>query len=158
VFHIVLFCPEIPQNTGNVGRTAAVTNARLHLIEPLGFTLSEKHLKRSGMDYWSELDLCVHSDWSSFLKSPKAPQRLWLFTTKSEQPYWSVKFEDEDGLLFGNEGHGAPEWLHEEIGLGNRITIPHANTSMRSLNLATSVGIGVFEAMRQFNGLDGVSA
>lgn len=149
MLHIVLFCPEIPQNTGNIGRTAAITKARLHLIEPLGFALSEKHLKRSGMDYWSDLDLCVHSDWESFRKSPNAPKRLWLFTTKSDQSYWSASFEDGDGLVFGNEGHGAPDWLHQEVGEENRITIPHANPSMRSLNLATSVGIAVFEAMRQ---------
>lgn len=149
MLHIVLYCPEIPQNTGNIGRTAAITNARLHLIEPLGFALSEKHLKRSGMDYWSDLDLCVHSGWESFRNSPNTPKRLWLFTTKSDQSYWSASFEDGDGLVFGNEGHGAPDWLHQEVGEENRITIPHANPSMRSLNLATSVGIAVFEAIRQ---------
>jgi tRNA (cytidine/uridine-2'-O-)-methyltransferase len=149
VLHLILYCPEIPQNTGNIGRTAAITNTRLHLIEPLGFELSEKHLKRSGMDYWKELDLCVHKNWFDFLKSPKAPKRLWLFTTKSERSFWDVSFQDEDGLVFGNEGHGAPDWLHEEIGEENRITIPHLNNALRSLNLATSVGIASFEALRQ---------
>jgi tRNA (cytidine/uridine-2'-O-)-methyltransferase len=149
VLHLILYCPEIPQNTGNIGRTAAITSARLHLIEPLGFELSEKHLKRSGMDYWEDLDLCVHKDWKHFLNSPKAPKRLWLFTTKAERIYWNASFQDEDGLVFGNEGHGAPDWLHDEIGEENRITIPHSNNSLRSLNLATSVGIASYEALRQ---------
>lgn len=149
MLHLILYCPEIPQNTGNIGRTAAITSARLHLIEPLGFELSEKHLKRSGMDYWEDLDLCVHKDWKHFLNSPKAPKRLWLFTTKAERIYWNASFQDEDGLVFGNEGHGAPDWLHDEIGEENRITIPHSNNSLRSLNLATSVGIASYEALRQ---------
>jgi tRNA (cytidine/uridine-2'-O-)-methyltransferase len=149
VLHLILYCPEIPQNTGNIGRTAAITSARLHLIEPLGFELSEKHLKRSGMDYWEDLDLCVHKDWKHFLNSPKAPKRLWLFTTKAERIYWNASFQNEDGLVFGNEGHGAPDWLHDEIGEENRITIPHSNNSLRSLNLATSVGIASYEALRQ---------
>jgi len=149
VLHLILYCPEIPQNTGNIGRTAAITSARLHLIEPLGYELSEKHLKRSGMDYWEDLDLCVHKDWKHFLNSPKAPKRLWLFTTKAERIYWNASFQDEDGLVFGNEGHGAPDWLHDEIGEENRITIPHSNNSLRSLNLATSVGIASYEALRQ---------
>ena len=149
MLHLILYCPEIPQNTGNIGRTAAITNARLHLIEPLGFEISEKHLKRSGMDYWDDLDLCVHKNWTDFLNSPKAPKRLWLFTTKSDHSYWDASFQDEDGLVFGNEGHGAPTWLHEEIGADNRITIPHSNTALRSLNLATSVAIACYEALRQ---------
>ena len=149
MLHLILYCPEIPQNTGNIGRTAAITSARHHLIEPLGFELSEKHLKRSGMDYWEDLDLCVHKDWKHFLNSPKAPKRLWLFTTKAERIYWNASFQNEDGLVFGNEGHGAPDWLHDEIGEENRITIPHSNNSLRSLNLATSVGIASYEALRQ---------
>ncbi|MDA0347172.1 MAG: tRNA (cytidine(34)-2'-O)-methyltransferase [Verrucomicrobia bacterium] len=149
MLHLILYCPEIPQNTGNVGRTAAITKARLHLIEPLGFELSEKHLKRSGMDYWDKLDLCVHKNWTDFLNCPKAPKRLWLFTTKSDRSYWDADFQDEDGLVFGNEGHGAPAWLHEKIGAENRITIPHSNNILRSLNLATSVGIACYEALRQ---------
>lgn len=101
------------------------------------------------MDYWEDLDLCVHKDWKHFLNSPKAPKRLWLFTTKAERIYWNASFQDEDGLVFGNEGHGAPDWLHDEIGEENRITIPHSNNSLRSLNLATSVGIASYEALRQ---------
>lgn len=148
MLHIVLYCPEIPQNTGNIGRTAAITKSRLHLIEPLGFSISEKHLKRSGMDYWENLDLCIHQDWQAFRKSPQAPERLWLFTTKSRQSFWDASYEDGDGLLFGNEGSGAPDWLHEELGEDFRVNIPHANSELRSLNLATAAGIATFEALR----------
>lgn len=148
MLHIVLYCPEIPQNTGNIGRTAAITRSRLHLIKPLGFTISEKHLKRSGMDYWDDLDLHIHEDWQAFRKSAFAPKRLWLFTTKADHSFWDVSYENDDGLLFGNEGHGAPEWLHQEVGEAFRVTIPHANPDLRSLNLATSVGIATFEALR----------
>lgn len=148
MLHIVLFNPEIPQNTGNIGRLCAASNLRLHLIRPLGFTLSDKYLKRSGMDYWDSLDKHIHIDWSQFRLSKFAPKRLWLFTTKAKEKFWNVEFKDGDGLVFGSEGGGVPQWLHEELDQ-NRITIPHANSKMRSLNLATSVGIGAFEAIRQ---------
>jgi tRNA (cytidine/uridine-2'-O-)-methyltransferase len=148
MLHIVLYCPEIPQNTGNIGRTAAITNSRLHLIEPLGFAITEKHLKRSGMDYWKELDLRIHPNWEAFTLSTDAPKRLWLFTTKASQVFWDVNYEDEDGLVFGNEGNGAPNWLHDEIGDKHRVTIPHANSGLRSLNLSTAAGVATFEALR----------
>lgn len=148
MLHIVLYCPEIPQNTGNIGRTAAITCSRLHLIKPMGFSISEKHLKRSGMDYWNDLDLHIHDDWKQFKASPYGPKRLWLFTTKAQQEFWDAGYESNDGLLFGNEGHGAPDWLHQEIGDDFRVTIPHSNSELRSLNLATSVGIATYEALR----------
>ncbi|MCZ6673801.1 MAG: tRNA (cytidine(34)-2'-O)-methyltransferase [Verrucomicrobia bacterium] len=149
MIHLVLYCPEIPQNTGNIGRTAAITRSRLHLIEPFGFSISEKHLKRSGMDYWDDLDLCVHKNWQAFKESPDRPERLWLFTTQSEQAYWDVEFKEGDGLVFGNEGHGAPAWLHKEIGDEFRVNIPQPNDKLRSLNLATATGIATYEALRQ---------
>ena len=148
MLHIVLFNPEIPQNTGNIGRLCAITRTRLHLIHPLGFKITDKQLKRSGMDYWNSLDVHHHENWVAFNASNSKPQRLWLFTTKSTQSYWDVQYEDGDGLVFGNEGHGAPDWLHAELE-GKRLTIPHKNTEMRSLNLATSVGIATYEALRQ---------
>lgn len=150
LLHVVLFQPEIPQNTGNIGRTCAITNSRLHLIHPLGFVIKDKHLKRSGMDYWKSLDVHHHENWEAFKASEMGPKRLFLFTTKSSQPYWDVNYEDGDGLLFGNEGHGAPDWLHREMGEDRRLNIPHHNKSLRSLNLATSAGVAVFEVMRQF--------
>lgn len=149
MLHVVLFQPEIPQNTGNIGRLCALTRSRLHLIHPLGFRITDRHLKRSGMDYWKSLDVLHHQKWEDFLQSPKAPKRLWLFTTKTTQSYWEVKFADEDGLLFGNEGGGAPAWLHEWAGDSRRITIPQSDPALRSLNPSTAAGIGVYEAIRQ---------
>lgn len=154
VLHIVLFNPEIPQNTGNVGRMCALTRSRLHLIHPLGFEITDRHLRRAGMDYWRSLDVHEHADWAAFRASPFGPKRLWLFTTKTEQSFWDVRYADGDGLLFGNEGHGAPEWLHNEIGAEHRVTIPHVNPDLRSLNLSTAAGIACYEALRQI-GLPG---
>lgn len=149
MLHVVLFQPEIPQNTGNIGRMCALTKSRLHLIHPLGFEITDRHLKRAGMDYWYSLDVHHHVSWQDFMNSAHRPARLWLFTTHSQRSYWDASFQDEDGLVFGNEGHGAPEWLHEEVGHEARITIPQANTALRSLNLSTAAGIGCYEALRQ---------
>ncbi len=151
MLHIVLFQPEIAPNTGSIGRMCALTSSRLHLIHPLGFEINDKNLRRAGMDYWRSLDVREHVDWQAFRASPDSPQRLWLFTTKTTQSFWRVSYEDGDGLLFGNEGSGAPEWLHEEIGIDRRVTIPHANAELRSLNLSTSVGVACYEALRQTN-------
>jgi tRNA (cytidine/uridine-2'-O-)-methyltransferase len=149
VIHVVLFQPEIPQNTGNIGRMCALTKSRLHLIHPLGFKITDRHLKRAGMDYWYSLDVHHHDNWESFLTNPAAPRRLWLLTTKTTRSYWNVNYSDGDGLIFGNEGSGAPAWLHDAIGEAARITIPHANPSLRSLNLSTAAGIACYEALRQ---------
>lgn len=148
VLHIVLFAPQIPQNTGNVGRMCALTRSRLHLIHPLGFVINDRNLRRAGMDYWKSLDVHEHADWQAFRASSVAPKRLWLFTTKSEQSFWKASFADGDGLVFGNEGEGAPDWLHEELA-ASRVTIPHANDELRSLNLSTAAGIACYEALRQ---------
>ena len=148
MLHIVLFNPEIPQNTGNIGRLCAITRTRLHLIHPLGFTITDKQLKRSGMDYWSSLDVHHHENWKMFKMSEYSPQRMWLFTTKSDRAYWDIQYNDGDGLVFGNEGHGAPDWLHAELAK-QRLTIPHPNSELRSLNLATAAGIATYEAIRQ---------
>jgi tRNA (cytidine/uridine-2'-O-)-methyltransferase len=149
MLHIVLFQPDIPQNTGNIGRLCAFSGSRLHLIHPLGFDTSDKQLRRAGMDYWRSLDVHEHADWKAFRASPLGPKRLWLLTTKAEKPHWGVQFQDEDGLVFGKETSGAPEWLHQEVGSENRIIIPQFAESLRSLNLATSVGIATYEALRQ---------
>ncbi|MDR1280396.1 MAG: tRNA (cytidine(34)-2'-O)-methyltransferase [Opitutaceae bacterium] len=149
MIHIVLFQPEIPQNTGNVGRMCALTRSRLHLVHPLGFMITDRHLRRAGMDYWHSLDVHHHADWAAFRASPHAPRRLSLFTTKAERSFWGATFAEGDGLVFGNEGHGAPDWLHDEIGEAQRLTIPHANPELRSLNLSTAAGIACYEALRQ---------
>ena len=127
----------------------ALTRCRLHLVHPLGFKITDRHLRRAGMDYWHSLDLHHHTDWTAFRNSPVRPQRLWLFTTKAARSFWDARFADGDGLVFGNEGSGAPPWLHDEIGAEFRTTIPHANPALRSLNLSTAAGIACFEALRQ---------
>lgn len=150
ILHIILFNPKIPQNTGNIGRLCAVIGARLHLIHPLGFTITDARLRRSGMDYWFNLDVVHHADWQSFKKSSEIPpiDRIWLFTTKSQRPYWNAEFNRGDGILFGAEDSGVPEYVHADLS-ERRIKIPHFEPGMRSLNLSTSAGIGAYEAMRQ---------
>lgn len=152
MLHIVLFNPEIPQNTGNIGRLCAITDCRLHLIHPLGFTITDKHLRRSGMDYWHSLDLFHHENWAAFSESEARPTgRLWLLTTKADRTFWEADFSQGDGLVFGNEGQGAPDWLHEALE-ATRVTIPQKNPDLRSLNLSTAVGIATYEALRQIEG------
>jgi tRNA (cytidine/uridine-2'-O-)-methyltransferase len=148
MLHVVLFQPEIAPNTGNIGRMCALTRSRLHLIHPLGYVINDRNLRRAGMDYWKALDVHEHADWAAFRASAHAPRRLWLFTTKAEQTFWDVSYADEDGLVFGNESSGAPEWLHAELS-ATRVTIPHANEALRSLNLSTAAGVGCYEAIRQ---------
>lgn len=149
MIHVVLFQPEIAPNTGNIGRMCALTASRLHLIRPLGFVINDRNLRRAGMDYWKELDVHEHEDWAAFRSSPLAPRRLWLFTTHAEQTFWDVAYCDGDGLVFGNEGSGAPPWLHQEFGPSQSVTIPHANPHLRSLNLSTAAGVACYEAVRQ---------
>lgn len=149
MLHIVLFRPQIAPNTGNVGRLCAVTRSRLHLIHPLGFRITDRHLRRAGMDYWYSLDLHQHDSWEAFRASSAAPRRLWLFTARARRSYWDVRYADGDGLVMGNEGEGAPDWLHEEVGGEGRLKIPHADGTLRSLNLSTATGIAVYEALRQ---------
>lgn len=148
MIHVVLFQPEIPQNTGNVGRMCALTRCRLHLIHPLGFQITDRNLRRAGMDYWFSLDVHEHADWAAFRASAHGPTRLWLFTTRATLGFWDAGFADGDGLVFGNEGSGAPDWLHAELG-DRRVTIPHANPELRSLNLSTAAGVATYEALRQ---------
>ena len=148
-FHVILFQPEIPQNTGNIGRLCAYTACRLHLIRPLGFTITDRHLRRSGMDYWRHLDLRIHEDWESFRGDAESPRRLWLYSTKGTRKFWDARFAVGDGLLFGSESAGVPEWLHKDIGDANRLTIPRFGEQLRSLNLSTSAGVAVYEALRQ---------
>jgi tRNA (cytidine/uridine-2'-O-)-methyltransferase len=148
MLHVVLFQPEIAPNTGNIGRMCALTRSRLHLIHPLGFVINDRNLRRAGMDYWKSLEVYEHEDWGAFRASPHGPKRLWLLTTKTERTFWDVKYADGDGLVFGNEGSGAPDWLHQELSEG-RVTIPHANAALRSLNLSTAAGVAAYEALRQ---------
>ena len=148
MIHVILFRPEIPQNTGNVGRLCACTSTRLHLIRPLGFSLSDRYLKRSGMDYWQYLDVREHINFEAFLSDPDHPKRIWLLTTHAQRRYTEVSFRDGDGILFGNEGSGCPDCVHKRFE-NFRITIPMIHPKVRSLNLATAVGIVRYEILRQ---------
>ena len=152
-FNIVLLCPQIPNNTGNIGRTAMAAGCRLHLIHPLAFDLSLKAVRRSGMDYWNEVDLKEHEDWQCFLETEK-PKRLWLFTTKSSRTFWNADFRQGDYLLFGSEQHGVPQEVHDWVGKTQgdhaRVCMP-MEPKARSLNLATAVCCGVYEGLRQLS-------
>ncbi len=148
--HIILHNPKMPQNTGNIGRMCAIVGARLHLIHPLGFVITDSRLKRAGMDYWYNLDVVHHKDWEAFKLSDKAPplDRIWLFSTKSPRSFWDAQYKFGDGLMFGAEDCGVPEYVHNDIA-EKRVKIPHFREGLRSLNLSTSAGIAAYEAMRQ---------
>jgi tRNA (cytidine/uridine-2'-O-)-methyltransferase len=150
-FHIVLVNPEIPNNTGNIGRTAAATGCRLHVVHPIGFDMSEKARRRAGLDYWHLVDCREHASWSAFLETER-PARVWLYTTHAARPHWEAEMREGDYLLFGRETAGVPEdvhdWVTNEHGPGHRITLPMAEGA-RSLNLATAVCAGVYEGLRQ---------
>ena len=144
--NIVLLEPEIPQNTGNIGRTCCATGTRLHLIEPMGFRINEKALKRAGMDYWQNLDVITYDSYRDFCeKNPDA--KIWYATTKGPNRYSDVKFEDNDYIMFGKESAGIPEEiLHNNKETAIRIPM---NEEIRSLNLSNSVAIVLYEALRQ---------
>ena len=145
--HIVLVEPEIPPNTGAVARLCAATNTTLHLVEPLGFRLDDRELKRAGMDYWRHVTWRAWPDWTSLRSA--FPEALFHFlTVKSERPYTSARFEPGDFLVFGRETKGLPESLLRE-NEARCLTIPMSNPEVRSLNLATSAAIVLFEALRQ---------
>jgi tRNA (cytidine/uridine-2'-O-)-methyltransferase len=151
MFHVVLIEPEIPPNTGNIGRLCLATGARLHLVGPLGFSLDDKALRRAGLDYWQQVDV---RRWESFaeLQGAAGPgARFWFLTTKTQRPYWSERFADGDYLVFGRETKGLPEPLLA-ANAERLLTIPMAGDSTRSLNLATAVGIVLYEAVRQTSG------
>jgi len=145
VFNVVLVEPEIPPNTGNVGRLCLAAGSKLHLVKPLGFSLDDRQLQRAGLDYWKEVEVYV---WDSLaqLQSVHAGARYFFVTTKSQRAYYDVRFAPGDFLVFGRETRGLPESLLA-TNAERTITIPMQGT--RSLNLATAVGIVLFEAVRQ---------
>ena len=146
MLNIVLFEPEIPANTGNIGRTCVATNTRLHLIEPLGFRLDEKSLRRAGMDYWKDLDVTTYIDFEDFLrKNPNA--KIYMATTKAPNIYTDASYEPDCYIMFGKESAGIPEEIlvnYKE----NSIRIPMVG-DVRSLNLGNSVAVVLYEALRQ---------
>lgn len=147
MMNVVLLEPEMPSNTGNIGRTCVATNTRLHLIEPLGFKLNEKALKRAGLDYWDKLDVYVYSDYQDFLeKNPDALGKMYFATTKAHKVYSEVDYEPDCYLMFGKESAGIPE----EILVENEdhcVRIPMWG-EIRSLNLSNSVAVVLYEALR----------
>jgi len=148
--NIVLFEPEIPQNTGNIARTCAATGSKLHLIKPLGFSVSDKYLKRAGLDYWSLVDITYYENFEDFL-SKVGDAEVFISTTKESRYYTDVKFTNDCYIMFGKETKGLPDYVHEKF-KNTRIKIPMINNPhARSLNLANSVNIIMYEALRQLN-------
>ena len=148
---IVLVEPEIPPNTGAIARLCAATNTVLHLVEPLGFKLDDRALKRAGMDYWQHVGWHSWPNWAAF-RAAHPQARLYFLTTKTSRPYTGAHFEPNDFLVFGRETKGLPESLLKENAEAC-LTIPMANPHVRSLNLATSAAIVLFEALRQLEAL-----
>lgn len=143
-----LFQPQIAPNTGNIGRLCVATGTELHIVRPMGFVLSEKNVRRSGMDYWDRLRLTVHDDDEAFFRTiGETP--LWLFTSKATRSYWDVKYSPSDCLVFGSETHGLSEALLERFP-DRTVRIPQA-PGERCLNLSTAAGIALYEALRQLS-------
>ena len=154
MFHIVLVEPEIPPNTGNVIRLAANTGCTLHLVEPLGFSMDDKHMRRAGLDYHEYATLRRHADWDAFLAREKpAPDRLFALTTHGSRDAFGVDFQPGDWLVFGSETRGLSPQLRESFPPAQRIRLP-MREGQRSLNLSNAVAVTVFEAWRQ-NGFGG---
>ncbi len=148
MLQIVLYQPEIPPNTGNIGRLCVSNDLKLHLIKPFGFQIDDKHLRRSGLDYWEHLNYQIHESWQNFLLSVGPEINMWFFTTKSNKNFWSVSFKENDFLVFGPETRGLPNEILQ-IQPENNLVIPMTGSNKRSLNLSTSVGIATYEALRQ---------
>ena len=149
MFNVVLIEPEIPPNTGNIARLCLATQSRLHLVEPLGFSINDRQLRRAGMDYWHQVDVRHWKNLTEFENATRPPTRRFLLTTKAKRRYWEAKFRQGDYLVFGRETKGLPESLLFSDP-ENCLTIPMAPQA-RSLNLATSVAIVLFEGVRQLH-------
>lgn len=146
--NVVLVEPQIPQNTGNISRTCAVTGAKLHLIKPMGFVVSDKNLKRAGLDYWDKLDITYYDSLSDFFEKTKGG-KYYYFTTKGRKVYSEAEYEDDCYILFGREDKGLPEeLLHENEDFCLRLPM---RPELRSLNLSNSVAIAVYEILRQWD-------
>ncbi|HVD95832.1 MAG TPA: tRNA (cytidine(34)-2'-O)-methyltransferase [Candidatus Limnocylindria bacterium] len=148
MFNVVLVEPEIPPNTGNIGRLCLATRSTLHLVKPFGFSLDNRELRRAGLDYWAEVRLQLWDSFNALQRAQPTTTRYFFLTTKSKRPYYKVRFQKDDFLVFGRETKGLPNDLLA-ANIDNCITIPLYGT--RSLNLATAVAIVLFEAVRQQN-------
>ena len=149
--NVVLYEPEIPPNTGSVARLCAATRTTLHLVEPLGFEIDDKHLKRAGLDYWPHVDLRVHGSWGEFT-ARHGGARLLFFSKKAATSYVSARFREGDFLVFGPETRGLPESLLD-ANKADSYVIPMVNPAVRSLNLANAVSIVLYEGLRQLGRL-----
>lgn len=143
--NIVLYQPEIPQNTGNIGRTCVLTNSKLHLIKPLGFKIDDKQIKRAGLDYWPKLNLEIHESFEDFMEK-YGDQRIFISSTHSDKFHSDAQFQEGDFIMFGKESAGVPKEVHDQL-MG--IRIPMIETTDRSLNLSNTVSIVAYEALRQ---------
>jgi tRNA (cytidine/uridine-2'-O-)-methyltransferase len=148
--HVVLVHPEIHWNTGNAGRTCLAAGATLHLIEPLGFSLNEREVKRAGLDYWEHVDVRVWPDWATFERELPSMGDAYFLSTKTKRVLWDAPLAESENvvLIFGRETAGLPQELHEKY-RDQFVTLPIHSSHVRSLNLSTSVAIAVYEVLRQ---------
>jgi tRNA (cytidine/uridine-2'-O-)-methyltransferase len=145
--HVVLVAPEIPQNTGSIGRLCLASNTTLHLVDPLGFTIDDRHLRRAGLDYWRHVRVVRHASWDAFLAA-RPSGRLVCFSARASRSYTTVRYRDDDLLVFGGESRGLPPAIraaHADATFG----IPIASEQVRSLNLANAVAVVLYEGLRQ---------
>ena len=153
-FHIVLVQPEIPNNTGTIGRTVAATGCRLHIVHPIGFSMDEKARRRAGLDYWDRVDCVEHASWAAFLES-ESPDRGWVMTARATTALWDVALQRGDYLLFGGESDGLPDhvvaWAERKWGPECRVGLPMTG-GLRSLNLACAATAAAYEGLRQIAG------
>lgn len=145
--HVVLVHPEIPPNTGSIGRLCVATDTVLHLIEPLGFVIDDKHLRRAGLDYWPHVQVVRYPDWEAFLGA-KPPGRLLCFSARVDRPHTAVAYQPDDFLVFGSESRGLPPAIREAYA-DTTYGIPIKSPHVRSLNLANAVAVVLYEALRQ---------
>ena len=146
--HVALVHPEIHWNTGNAGRSCLAAGATLHLIEPLGFSLDEREVRRAGLDYWDYVDLRVWRDWASFESELPKLGVPFFFSTRASRTYWEADYGDETVLIFGRETGGLPPQIHDRYSEA-MVKMPIASPHVRSLNLSTTVGIALYEVLRQ---------
>ena len=150
MFHVVLVEPQIPPNTGNIGRLCIATKSKFHLVKPLGFDISEKAVRRAGLDYWKHVDLTVHESYAEFRASLPAEARLWFFTKFAKKSLFEAKLQSGDYLVFGKETTGLPKEVHESESPERLLRVPMPGSEIvRSLNLAGTVHIALYEGLRQ---------
>ncbi|MGF1571557.1 MAG: tRNA (cytidine(34)-2'-O)-methyltransferase [Sumerlaeia bacterium] len=145
---LCLYSPRIAANVGTIGRLCAATSTHLQIIRPIPFTFTDQSLKRSGMDYWEHVDKTVHNTFQDFMAA-NAERKIWLFTTHGKRPYWDAEFSPSDVLMFGNEPHGVTDEIRNAIPREQHLLVPMPSENGRSLNLATTTGIALYEALRQ---------